>query len=387
MPSAVVHIERFLSNPILWGIAAIVAIALGLSGRFSVTASSILMWVACAMASFGAYRICVYFGLDFLLRVLVTGASGCVFAIAALLVVRWMNEKPSSDEQAASLNPVVTIPTGVAPDHAASPIPPVATATAPIGAPEPVVHLMFKDSQLLTPKRQRKITQDMNGIARYLKTFGPLSIPIPDEFPPIGVDTANPKGTGWALNSQRDQKYYYNQFNLQPAMLDDRGKTTEAFLTFVIGRFLDRPLPAIPMSEKTTPEEFQAATHTPEQMEGVYRWMAGGALRRYLNHSYWNHPLALNERPVCPDQGDGMTYYFWQIRERFGKDFADRLAVATVRALADKPYTGSPAGALRPYRHYFYERLVAADSVVDNEKSKMKEIDSILQHCGWLPLT
>lgn len=93
MPEMIEHIERFLSNPILWGIASIVAISIGLSGRFSVTGSSSLMWVAWAMASFGAYRIYAFYKLDASICTLATVASACIFAIAVLLVVRWMNTK------------------------------------------------------------------------------------------------------------------------------------------------------------------------------------------------------------------------------------------------------------------------------------------------------
>ena len=105
MASALVHIEKFLSNPILWGIAALIAIALGLSGRLSVTASTVLIWIACAMASFGAYQIFVYFEMDLALRVLATIASICVLGIASLLVVRWMNAKPLVEVQATRTGP------------------------------------------------------------------------------------------------------------------------------------------------------------------------------------------------------------------------------------------------------------------------------------------
>ena len=116
-------------------------------------------------------------------------------------------------------------------------------------------------------------------------------------------------------------------------------------------------------------------------MDQSYRGMAGVILEQYLNHSYWNRPFAKNQQPVCPDQGDGMSYYFWKIRMRFGKEFTDKLAVFTLRAVVDKPYT-DPA---QHYRQYFYERLRMADSVIDNENAKMPAIDAILTECGWLP--
>lgn len=82
-----------------------------------------------------------------------------------------------------------------------------------------------------------------------------------------------------------------------------------------------------------------------------------------------------------------MSYYFWKMRERFGKDFADKLAVLTLRAAVDKPYAGAHSDATHPFRYHLYERLTMADSVIDNENSRMQEIDSILKSCGWLPLT
>lgn len=246
----------------------------------------------------------------------------------------------------------------------------------------PIVNLMFKDASLLTPQRQKRITDDINGVASYLKSLGPLGLPVPDDIPPIGVDTTNPKGEGWSFNSQSDSKYYYNIFMLQPGMLDNRQKVTEAFWSFAVGRFIYKPPPTLPDTTNMTPQQFQAATSTPEQMDHTYRWLASVPLTVYLNHSYWNHPLAVNERPVCPDQGDGTAYYFWRIREKFGREFADRLAIFLLRATMDKPHTD----ANERYKQYFYERLKMADSVIDNENSKMPQIDAILTECGWLPI-
>ena len=256
---------------------------------------------------------------------------------------------------------------------------------APARLTTPLIQLMFKDSPLFTLERRERISGDMNAVAAYLEKLG---IPVPDDLPPIGVDTRNPKGEGWSFNSQSDNKYYYNQFTLQQGALDERSKITEAFLSFTIGRFIyTPPPPPQPNLAQMTPQQFWYATHTPEAMNPSYKWKGSVVLTQYLNHSYWSQPFAKNERPVCPDQGDGMAYYFWQMRGRFGKEFTDKLAIFTLRALVDKPYTGTNADATHPYRHYFYERLKLADSVIDNENSKMPVIDSILTACGWLPLT
>jgi len=239
--------------------------------------------------------------------------------------------------------------------------------------------LMFKDSPLLTKRRRETIKKDIAGFAAYLQALG---VPIPTDIPPIGIDTTNPKATGWSFNEQSNNKYYYNKFTLQQGMLDDRKKITEAFCTFVIGRFIyKQPPQVIPYLEKQTPQQFYDATHTPEQIVNTYRWMASVQLKEYLNHSYWDQQFAKNQRPVCPDQGDGTAYYFWKIRMRFGKEFTDKLAVFTLRAVVDKPYTDPR----QHYRQYFYERLKTADSVIDNENAKTPGIDAILKECAWLP--
>ncbi len=240
----------------------------------------------------------------------------------------------------------------------------------------PLVTLMFKDSPLFTPERRQRITKDINGFAEDLKDLG---IPIPADIPPIGVDTTDPKGPEWSFNEQGNSKYYYNQFTLKQGVLDNRQKVTEAFCYFVIGRFIYKASPLLPF--QLTPEQWEDAIHTPEQMDQSYRHAVSGTLTQYLNHSYWNRDLAENEKPVCPDQGDGMTYYFWRIREEYGKKFTDTLAVFTIRATVDKPY----ADANQRFRQYFYERLRMADSVIDNENSKMPAIDAILRDCDWLP--
>jgi hypothetical protein len=271
----------------------------------------------------------------------------------------------------------VPVPLTATPELTARPVSPQ-PALPPRRATEARLDLMFKDSSLFTSKRREAITEDVNQFAAYLEALG---LPIPTDIPPIGIDTTNPKLAGWSFNEQTNNKYYYNKFTLQQGMLDDRQKITEAFCSFVVGRFLYKPPPQMaPLSDKQTPQQFYDSTHTPEQMDQTYRWMANTQLTQYLNHSYWNQRFAKNQQPVCPDQGDGTAYYFWEIRARFGKEFTDRLAVFTLRAVVDKPYVDPT----QTHRQYFYERLRMADSVIDNENAKMAGIDAILKECGWL---
>jgi hypothetical protein len=279
-------------------------------------------------------------------------------------------ETQSSGNQAATLSQGPSMP------FAATTVPPAA-ATGIQGDRQ--IEVIFKDSPLFTKERRSTISGDINRLATYL---GALGLPIPTDIPPIGVDTTNPKAVGWSFNGQRNNKYYYNSFTIQQGALDDRHKTTEAFANFVVGRFIyTPPVPfEMPDSGNQTPQQFYDATHTPEQMDRSYRWAASVPLTQYLNHSFWNQPFAKNQQPVCPDQGDGTAFYFWKMRSHFGKQFTDKLAVFTLRAVVDKPYTDST----QPYRQYFYERLRMADSVIDNESVRLSAIEAIYKECGWL---
>lgn len=84
--------ERFLSHPILWGVFALVAFAVALVGKLSVNASTWVMWLACALASFGGYRLIIYFEWSLAISLLSTAALTCVFSIVTILTLRWLNE-------------------------------------------------------------------------------------------------------------------------------------------------------------------------------------------------------------------------------------------------------------------------------------------------------
>jgi hypothetical protein len=292
------------------------------------------------------------------------------------LAVALRNEAHPGRESQASGNQAATLSKGPPMPFAATTVPP-AEATGIQG--ERQIELIFKDSPLFTKERRSTISGDINRVATYL---GALGLPIPTDIPPIGVDTTNPKAVGWSFNEQRNNKYYYNTFTLSKRALDDRHKITEAFTNFVVGQFIyTPPIPLeIPDLGNQTPQQFYDSTHTPEQMDRSYRWMASVPLTQYLNHSYWDQAFAKNQQPVCPDQGDGTAFYFWKIRSRFGKEFTDKLAAFTLRAVADKPYTDSA----QRYRQYFYERLRMADSVIDNENAKFPAIEAIYKECSWL---
>ncbi len=97
-------VETFLSHPILWGVIALLALALALSGRLSVNAAVVVLWVAWAAAAFGVYRALV--GQDLVLRWLSVIAMSSMLAIGAVLLSRWY-VKPEKPASTAELPPTV----------------------------------------------------------------------------------------------------------------------------------------------------------------------------------------------------------------------------------------------------------------------------------------
>jgi len=391
-PTAVVRVDRaaqrlhdFFSAAAFAVILALALVVLVASGLISLTIgiSCGLLWL---VAIVWLSRASWLTQLTIPTRAVAILMAAGILAFGCLRFRNWSLRSYLEQQRTAGYQAInLSAPSIVTPEQTTRPTPPQPVIPSPPTEMRPhsralKLDLIFKDSPLFTEKRREAITKDINDFADYLSALG---VPIPTDIPPIGIDTKNPKATGWSFNEQSNNKYYYNKFTLQQGMLDDRQKITEAFCNFVIGRFIYKPRSPLAVANLATltPQQFYDATHTPEQMDQSYRWTASVPVTQYLNHSYWNQQFAKNQRPVCPDQGDGTAYYLWEARMRFGKEFTDKLAVFTLRAIMDKPYTDPT----QHYRQYFYERLSTADSVIDNENAKMPGFDGILKECGWLP--
>jgi internalin A len=149
LETLLLYIEKFLSNPIVWGVMALLAIALALSGRVSMTAATWLVWIAWIMAIFGAYRAVAYFGLDIILRLLIVGALSFTFAIGAVLLNRWFcapNLNSKSQPALPRLEAAKPSDVGKSTPASRSPSPErgavVAPLTSPESGPDPIGHLI-----------------------------------------------------------------------------------------------------------------------------------------------------------------------------------------------------------------------------------------------------
>ncbi len=84
-------IESLLGNPILWGVVALLALAVALSGKLSGLGATILVWIACGLAGFGIYRLASSFEQP--LPWLVTVGSLLLLAAAAVGLNRWLQRR------------------------------------------------------------------------------------------------------------------------------------------------------------------------------------------------------------------------------------------------------------------------------------------------------
>ncbi len=96
-------LEAFLAHPLLWGVICIVALAVALTGRLSLTAATWLLWIAYAAATFGILRTNILSG-DPTIKLLSALAIASILAIGAVLLQRWFRGKPMIAREAETLH-------------------------------------------------------------------------------------------------------------------------------------------------------------------------------------------------------------------------------------------------------------------------------------------
>lgn len=107
MDKFIALLEAILASSIFWGVVALMALALALSGKLSVSAAITVLWLAWATAVFGIYRAEIVAKLDPVIKYLglVMVASG--LAIGAVMIGRWL-EKPQEKPQETTASKLTT---------------------------------------------------------------------------------------------------------------------------------------------------------------------------------------------------------------------------------------------------------------------------------------
>lgn len=208
--------------------------------------------------------------------------------------------------------------------------------------PKTHVHLIFQDSSVLTGHLQNQLERDISAFREYLIRLG---IPVSDGYPPIGVSN----GPGAAQTRSMGQlPTYRSQVSITQGWFVDRRAVTPQYVDYAISGALQKRPP------KSTLQDMMAAS----------------AAGQYFNGSFWNY------KPKA--EGGYWATPMWDVRSRFGKDFADRLLAFAVKSMIDSPDEGAHCN----FDLYFYHKLQQGYSVIDSDPYRMTEITRIVGMSG-----
>ena len=111
--------------------------------------------------------------------------------------------------------------------------------------PTTKMHLLFQDSPLLTTAVQQQITEDLSAFREYL--LG-LEIPVPNEFPPIGL--SNDPGSAQS-RTYGSFPTYRSGAKINQEWVLDRRAITEQYVHFVVEGMLRRRPQHLVMETRT----------------------------------------------------------------------------------------------------------------------------------------
>ncbi|MGB2652185.1 MAG: hypothetical protein WAN62_00255, partial [Candidatus Acidiferrum sp.] len=102
-------LDTFLASPITWGVIALLALAIALSGKLSLNFATVVLWFAVGTALLGIYRAEAILRFDLLMRFLVMGFFAFGLTAAAVALGRWIRPeaKPPNGVQSAALAPAL----------------------------------------------------------------------------------------------------------------------------------------------------------------------------------------------------------------------------------------------------------------------------------------
>jgi hypothetical protein len=211
------------------------------------------------------------------------------------------------------------------------------------------VKLLFKDSPLLTPRRQETLKSTINEFYDYLNAVG---IEACMDVPPIGTH----RGT-FGTSGMYPGPLYMDSIYLPENQLDNVRTGPYAYAMYCFPIILG---------------VYSANGVTDYRAE-----RAAWVLQSYFVSSY------LNSTPASANNSDIAKWIdvLWDIREAFGKEYGDSLAVFTLRAFKDFSSNNRDVD----FSLYFSQSLTAAQSVRDNfstDRRKSEQIQRILASHG-----
>ena len=199
------------------------------------------------------------------------------------------------------------------------------------------IKLDFKAAPQFTNWMQIRTRYDLSRFRDHLREIG---LNTPDEIAPLEV--GGEKGSVEPSISA-DKPLYESAIRIGKNKIKDRKAVTEAYLMYVDMR--------LGFSDKESLGQIYNATTT--------RLM----IQPCINASYWNISSAMAKR-----------LGFWDIRNKFGQDFADRLAVRTlVVARSDSDLdTDSPFA-------FLCASVKEADGSIDSDSARWPQIAGMMR--------
>jgi hypothetical protein len=184
--------DTVLASPVTWGVLAIIAGAVALAGKFSITASDNVLVVAAVLAIVAIFRAPPFSQQDLLVRVLWTSLLGSALSLSLVTLSEWWH---------------------------------------------PVVQLDFKDSPFFTDQIKRRIRRDITENRDYLTRLG---IRLPDQLPPVRVQTGPNAGRSGLYTPPALPNYRWEMV-VGENSINDRGAPTEMYDSFVVGQLVFDP--------------------------------------------------------------------------------------------------------------------------------------------------
>ena len=225
---------------------------------------------------------------------------------------------------------------------------PLGERTLPPRGPE--LKLIFKDSSLFTPSRKQRIAGEMEKFYRYLVELG---LEAPKEVPPLGVREQGAFGMAGTFPGP----VYLDSVGLPSSALDDPMTPVRGYAMY-----------CFPFMLRVSSRPFGADR----------RQRASWIFQSYFVSSF-NGKRPQTGTSDIAKWIDGL----WDIRQRYGQDFADRLVPFGLKSLSD---FGDEGGNEKlDFTTYFYNSVMLGESVVDNDFSKMPKINQILELRGLVP--
>jgi hypothetical protein len=315
------YIEALLLNPLMSLAVAVILVVIG--STLNAAGTNWLLVAAWVLIVVSVFRTPPVSRQVFIQRALWAMLAAALAGLALCWLAGWQPAAPEVEARAA--NVIGSVPNGM--------------TLTPLQGP---IQLTFKSSPLFTSKTKQRITRNLTLFRDYLVQ---LEIPVPIEFPPIGTREPEDKDDVTAIQGVNPTgAAYTGEIILTDSIASDPFQITSAYSSYTIQQLLL----AKPVGNSTNLEGKSAVKPT-----DVFQFIfAINGFADYLNMSFWNR---------SPENPTALLGGLWEVRQTFGKEFADQMVRYTLRATRDNPPKRNTG-----YGAYIMENLKVGEGVVDN---------------------